>query len=211
MNIKKAIKDFDKAIEIDPNFIKAYNNRAIIKNKLGLKEGAAEDFKRIDKLEEVQEKLENINLSKYQEIFKVLHEEEKESYKNWLQSSKISILIIFTVPVLIIISIIIIECKITGHNIFEKFIDSYIIFPFLIFLISIGYIVIRQTTNSKKMERFYRHKVAMVDFLEEAKKIEKDEELKNKIIEKTLSALTVEPIESKTENNNSIRFPNLND
>ena len=41
---KEAIKDFDKAIELDSNYLNAYNNRGISKAKLGNNEEAIKDF-----------------------------------------------------------------------------------------------------------------------------------------------------------------------
>ena len=48
---KEAIEDFDKAIEINPNFAEAYRGRARVKEILGDTEGARQDRKTADKIE----------------------------------------------------------------------------------------------------------------------------------------------------------------
>ena len=39
-----AIEDYDKAIELDPNYAKAYNNRGAAKGNLGDNQGAIKDY-----------------------------------------------------------------------------------------------------------------------------------------------------------------------
>ena len=49
-NYKLAISDFDRAIEINPNYAKAYFNRGLAYNILGKYNQAIEDFKIASKL-----------------------------------------------------------------------------------------------------------------------------------------------------------------
>src|SRR5512133_513065 len=42
-----AIKDFNSAIELKPDFLDAYNNRGISRKQLGDIQGAIEDFSRV--------------------------------------------------------------------------------------------------------------------------------------------------------------------
>ncbi len=43
---EQALKDYDKAIELDPNDADAYNNRGNAKNNLGLNIQAIKDFEK---------------------------------------------------------------------------------------------------------------------------------------------------------------------
>ena len=43
-NHKGAIKDYDKALELNPDYANAYYNRGVAKGKLGDYKGAIEDF-----------------------------------------------------------------------------------------------------------------------------------------------------------------------
>ena len=47
---KEAIKDFSKAIKLNPNYALAYNNRGIAKDNLGLYEEAIKDYDKAIKL-----------------------------------------------------------------------------------------------------------------------------------------------------------------
>jgi tetratricopeptide (TPR) repeat protein len=49
-DFQEAIQDFEKAIEIDPYFAKAYNNRGLVKFNLGDKNGACLDWNKADEL-----------------------------------------------------------------------------------------------------------------------------------------------------------------
>ena len=42
-DFKEALKDFDRALQIDPNNADAYGNRCVARYKLGDKQGAIED------------------------------------------------------------------------------------------------------------------------------------------------------------------------
>ena len=44
LEIKGAIEDFNKAIEINPQYAEAFNNRGIVKYNLGDKQGAIKDY-----------------------------------------------------------------------------------------------------------------------------------------------------------------------
>ena len=55
--IKESNGDLDKAIELNPNYFVAYENRASAKRKLGDDEGADEDNKKADKLKKYEEKV----------------------------------------------------------------------------------------------------------------------------------------------------------
>ena len=56
-NYAEAIKDYTKAIEIDPSNVFAYRLRADSKRKLGDNEGADEDYKKADKLKKYGKKV----------------------------------------------------------------------------------------------------------------------------------------------------------
>ena len=43
-DLQGAIQDYNKAIELDPNYYVAYNNRASLKKALGDKQGAMQDY-----------------------------------------------------------------------------------------------------------------------------------------------------------------------
>jgi tetratricopeptide (TPR) repeat protein len=47
---EKALKDFDKAIEIDPEYGAAYYSRATLLTKMGKEDAASEDMKMISHL-----------------------------------------------------------------------------------------------------------------------------------------------------------------
>ena len=44
MQYEEAIEDYSKAIDLDPNHSNAYNNRGVVKHKLGNYEKAIEDL-----------------------------------------------------------------------------------------------------------------------------------------------------------------------
>lgn len=73
---EEAIKDFDKAIELDSNYLSAYNNRGISKAKLGNNEEAIKDFnKAIELNPNISEAYNNRgnaknNLKQYEEAIK---------------------------------------------------------------------------------------------------------------------------------------------
>ncbi|MFD2145478.1 tetratricopeptide repeat protein [Mucilaginibacter antarcticus] len=50
-NYKNAFADFNKAIEINPNYVDAYMNRANIKNELGDYQGFLQDCKKASEIE----------------------------------------------------------------------------------------------------------------------------------------------------------------
>ena len=68
--LDRAIAVYDEALEINPNFAKAYHERGRIKLLKGDKEGAAEDMKRA--MELAPENSENINgeYNNYEELNK---------------------------------------------------------------------------------------------------------------------------------------------
>jgi tetratricopeptide (TPR) repeat protein len=47
---KGALQEWNKAIEVNPTFTKAYANRSIVHAELGDKKGAAEDYKTVESL-----------------------------------------------------------------------------------------------------------------------------------------------------------------
>lgn len=53
---KEAIKDFDQALQLDPNNADAYGNRCVARYKLGDKHGAIEDCQKAAALYQVKEK-----------------------------------------------------------------------------------------------------------------------------------------------------------
>ena len=49
-DFKGAIQDYNKAIELDPNFVEAYYNRGVVKHELGDSKSAIQDFNKAIKL-----------------------------------------------------------------------------------------------------------------------------------------------------------------
>lgn len=49
-----AIKDYTKAIEIDPTYVTAYYNRAIVKSSMGNKKGAIKDYSKVIELDSLK-------------------------------------------------------------------------------------------------------------------------------------------------------------
>lgn len=47
---KEALLDFNRAIDLEPDFAEAYYNRGVLKNSMGDKKGAAADFLKAEKL-----------------------------------------------------------------------------------------------------------------------------------------------------------------
>ena len=47
---KGALQDYSKAIELDPDFVKAYGNRAYVRNILGDYKGVVEDYDKVIEL-----------------------------------------------------------------------------------------------------------------------------------------------------------------
>ena len=66
-DFKEALKDFDRALQIDPNNADAYGNRCVARHKLGDKQGAIEDCQKASALYQLQE-----NTKYHQYALKVL-------------------------------------------------------------------------------------------------------------------------------------------
>lgn len=66
-DFKEALKDFDRALQIEPNNADAYGNRCVARYKLGDKQGAIKDCQKASALYRVQE-----NTKYYQYALKVL-------------------------------------------------------------------------------------------------------------------------------------------
>ena len=66
-DFKAALKDFDQALQIDPNNADAYGNRCVARYKLGDKQGAIEDCQKAAVFYQVQKKTKD-----YQYALKIL-------------------------------------------------------------------------------------------------------------------------------------------
>lgn len=51
---QEAVKDYNKAIELNPNDVDAYNNRGILKYEIGNQSGACEDWSKAGELGEMR-------------------------------------------------------------------------------------------------------------------------------------------------------------
>lgn len=73
-NIKQAISNFSKAINLDPNYYEAYKERALAKDKLGDLNGAQKDF------EQYMILLEEFNKEKNEKVYYEMTQSIKEGY-----------------------------------------------------------------------------------------------------------------------------------
>lgn len=73
-NIKQAISNFSKAINLDPNYYEAYKERALAKDKLGDLSGAQKDF------EQYMILLEEFNKEKNEKVYYEMTQSIKEGY-----------------------------------------------------------------------------------------------------------------------------------
>ena len=155
----EAIADYDKAIELDPNFALAYYNRGITYRELGKEEEAKEDFKKAQELDptlifqETKKAKKEVREEVKEEIKETAAETQKtqdfqEALEDLKKTLKISefLCLIFSVFVILITAGIFIlpffeDCLTCWvcFKIPENFLASYFLFPFLEFFTKLSY------------------------------------------------------------------------
>ncbi len=156
---KQASIDFKKSIEIDKAYFEARVNYARCLEVTGDREGAIEQFKEAQKLDEVRfdgdwikEATDEVDvMGNFQNLFLELEKEFKESENKWLLSS------IFTAIVTLLIFI----CMLLHSD------QSKSMYFIHVFLSIITATVVRQYTNTKKLRIEAVNRVAMAKLFQE--------------------------------------------
>lgn len=180
---KEAIEDHNKAIQLNPNYVEAYRGRAKAKYALKDEEGYKEDTKAADRINKIDDiKDDDVKVSKYQDTFKEIKDEEERKMNRCLL-----ILIIFLIATVGGLGLLFFYYSVSLPESSGLFSPEHFLFaiPFAILLF-----LLKQYSNAHKMYRTYQLKMAMVDYQNEVLETEKEDRVKSAVIINTTEAIT---------------------